>query len=233
MSEIKPDYLGHRARLKQRFLLGSGRDMADYELLELLLTYAIPRRDVKPLAKKLIQAFGPLSNVVAAPDYQLKNIGGIKDSSVILLKLLKIVSERLSWQNLAADDKPVLLNIDILIDYCRSAIAYSDVEELHIVYLDAKLHIISSELFQRGSISSVCASPREIVKKAINRNASSIIMVHNHPSGSSRPSDNDIKLTKAVEEACFVMGIKLQEHIIITQSDYFSFLEHQLISEES
>ena len=229
MVETSPDYLGHRARLKQRFILGNGQDMADYELLELLLTYAIPRRDVKPLAKKLIQTFGSLANVVAAPDYQLKTIDGIKDSTITLLKLSKIVSERLSWQNLAADDKPVLLNIDILIDYCRSAIAYSDVEELHIVYLDAKLHIMDSELFQRGTVSSVSASPREIVKKAINKNASSIIMVHNHPSGSPRPSENDIKLTKAVEEACFVMGLKLQEHIIITKSDYFSFLEHDLI----
>ena len=232
MTEQTPDYLGHRARLKQRFLLGNGRDMADYELLELLLTYAIPRRDVKPLAKRLIQTFDSLPNVIAAPDYQLKSIDGIKDNTVILLKLLKIASERLSWQNLAADDKPILLNVDILIDYCRSAIAYSDVEELHIVYLDAKLHIMDSELFQRGSVSSVSASPREIVKKAITKNASSIIMIHNHPSDSARPSENDIKLTKAVEDACSVMGIKLQEHIIITKSDYFSFLEHNLIKKE-
>lgn len=229
MSENLPDYTGHRQRLRQRFLLGEGRDMADYELLELLLTLAIPRRDVKPLAKKLIQKFGNFANVITAQEHSLKEISGIKDNSVTVLKLVKVAAQRLSWQNLASDDQPVLLNIDSLIDYCRSAIAYSDVEELHLLYLDAKLKILGGELVQRGSITAVSASPREIVKNAINKNAAGLIMVHNHPSGSPKPSDNDITLTKKVEQACQLMGIKLHEHIIITRSDYFSFLEHGLL----
>lgn len=224
-----PDYAGHRQRLRQRFLLGEGRDMADYEMLELLLTLAIPRRDVKPLAKKLIQKFGNFANVIAAPENALKEISGIKDNSVMVFKLVKAAAQRLSWQNLASDDLPVLLNIDSLIDYCRSTIAYSDVEELHLLYLDAKLKIISGELIQRGSITAVSASPREIVKHAINKNAAGLIMVHNHPSGSPKPSENDISLTKKVEQACQLMSIKLHEHIIITRSDYFSFLEKGLI----
>lgn len=223
------DYAGHRQRLRQRFLLGEGRDMADYEMLELLLTLAIPRRDVKPLAKKLIQKFGNFANVITAPEHALKEVSGIKDNSITVLKLVKVAAQRLSWQNLASDDLPVLLNIDSLIDYCRSTIAYSDVEELHLLYLDAKLRIISSELIQRGSVTAVSASPREIVKSAINKNASGLIMVHNHPSGSPKPSDNDISLTRKVEQACQLMSIKLHEHIIITRSDYFSFLEHQLL----
>ena len=229
MTEEQPDYLGHRQRLKQRFLRGEGRDMADYELLELLLTFAIPRRDVKPLAKKLIQTFGNFANVIAAPEHSLKEISGIKENSVTILKLVKVGAQRLSWQNLASDDLPVLLNIDSLIDYCRSTIAYSDVEELHLLYLDAKLKIIGSELIQRGSVTAVSASPREIVKNAINKNATGLIMAHNHPSGSPKPSDNDITLTKKVEQACQLMGIKLHEHIIITRADYFSFLEHRLL----
>ena len=224
-----PDYAGHRQRLRQRFLLSEGRDMADYEMLELLLTLAIPRRDVKPLAKKLIQKFGNFANVIAAQEHALKEISGIKDNSVMVFKLVKAAAQRLSWQNLASDDLPVLLNIDSLIDYCRSTIAYSDVEELHLLYLDAKLKIISGELAQRGSITVVSASPREIVKNAINKNASGLIMVHNHPSGSPKPSENDILLTKKVEQACQLMGIKLHEHIIITRSDYFSFLENGLL----
>lgn len=223
------DYAGHRQRLRQRFLLGEGRDMADYEMLELLLTLAIPRRDVKPLAKKLIQKFGNFANVITAPEHALKEVSGIKDNSITVLKLVKVAAQRLSWQNLASDDLPVLLNIDSLIDYCRSTIAYLDVEELHLLYLDAKLRIISSELIQRGSVTAVSASPREIVKSAINKNASGLIMVHNHPSGSPKPSDNDISLTRKVEQACQLMSIKLHEHIIITRSDYFSFLEHQLL----
>lgn len=229
MSEIQPDYAGHRQRLRQRFLLGEGRDMADYELLELLLTLAIPRRDVKPLAKKLIQTFGNFANVITAPEHALNKITGIKENSVTVLKLIKVAAQRLSWQNLASDELPVLFNIDCLIDYCRSAIAYSEVEELHLLYLDAKLKIIGSELIQRGSVTAVSASPREIVKTAINKNATGLIMVHNHPSGSPKPSDNDIILTNKVEQACHLMGIKLHEHIIITRSDYFSFLEHQLL----
>lgn len=224
-----PDYAGHRQRLRQRFLLGEGKDMADYELLELLLTLAIPRRDVKPLAKKLIQTFGNFANVIAAPEHSLKEINGIKDNTVTILKLIKVAAQRLSWQNLSSDDLPVLLNIDSLIDYCRSTIAYSEVEELHLLYLDAKLKIIDCELMQKGSVSAVSASPREIVKTAINKNASGLIMVHNHPSGSPKPSENDIVLTQRVEQACHLMGIKLHEHIIITRSDYFSFLEHQLL----
>ena len=229
MTEENPDYLGHRARLKERFLKGNGRDMADYELLELLLTYAIPRRDVKPLAKKMLQSFGTLAEVVAAPDYRLKDIKGIKDSTLILLKLLKVVSERLSWQNLASDDKPIIFSMDSLIEYCRTSIAYSDVEELYLIYLDSDLHIIDKELFQKGSVSSVTASPREIIKHALHIGSTNIIMVHNHPSGSPRPSENDLKLTRMIEEACLTVNIKMQDHLIITKSDYFSFLEHQLL----
>ncbi len=229
MSEQHPDYIGHRQRLRQRFLVGFGRDMADYELLELLLTFAIPRKDVKPLAKKLITQFGNFANVIAAPEYKLRGIDGIKDNSLTLLKLIHASSQRLCWQNLESDDLPVLFNIDNLIDYCRSTIAYSEVEELYILYLDVKLKIVDKELFQKGSLSSVCSSPREIVKSSIDKNASGIIMVHNHPSGSAKPSSNDIELTKKVEQACSLMGIKLHEHIIITKSDYFSFLEHKLI----
>lgn len=224
-----PDYVGHRQRLRQRFLLGEGKDMADYELLELLLTLAIPRRDVKPLAKKLIQTFGNFANVIGAPEHLLKEISGIKDNTITILKLIKVAAQRLSWQNLASDELPVLLNIDSLIDYCRSTIAYSEVEELHLLYLDTKLKIIGCDLMQKGSVSAVSASPREIVKTAINKNASGLIMVHNHPSGSPKPSENDIVMTQRVEQACHLMGIKLHEHIIITRADYFSFLEHKLL----
>lgn len=232
MTEKQPDYIGHRQRLRQRFLLGEGKDMADYELIELLLTLAIPRKDVKPLAKKLLQNFASFANVITAPDCRLREVDGIKDSSVMVLKLVKVAAQRLCWQNLASDDLPVLLNVDNLIDYCRSAIAYAEVEELHVLYLDAKLHIIGNELIQRGGVSSVNASPREIVKKAINQNAAGIIMVHNHPSGSPKPSENDLSLTLKIGQACQLMGIQLQEHIIITKSDYFSFLEHHLLTEK-
>ena len=229
MDENKPDYLGHRQRLRERFLKSEGNDMPDYEMLELLLMLAIPRKDVKPIAKELIRVFGKFANVISAPEYRLREINGIKDSAVTVLKLVNAAAKRLSWENLASDDMPVLLNMDSLIDYCRSAFAYAEVEELHVLYLDAKLKLIGNDLVQKGSLSSVSVSPRELVKNALNNNAASIIMVHNHPSGSSKPSGNDINITKKIEQACQLMGIKLQEHIIITKSDYYSFLEHKLL----
>ncbi len=229
MNAQQPDYVGHRRRLKQRFLLGGGRDMADYELLELVLTLAIPRRDVKPLAKKLVAEFGNFAKVIAAPEYRLRKINGVSDGVVTVLKIITVAAQRLSWQNLASDDKPVLINVDHLIDFCRSTIAYSEVEELHVIYLNAKLNAIGCALLQKGSLSSVSASPRDIVMDALQHNAAGIILVHNHPSGAARPSENDLKLTNNVAQACQLMGIRLHEHIIITQSEYFSFLEHGLI----
>ncbi len=229
MDENKPDYLGHRQRLRERFLKSEGNDMPDYEMLELLLMLAIPRKDVKPIAKELLRKFGKFANVISAPEYRLREINGIKDSAVTVLKLVNAAAKRLSWENLASDDMPVLLNMDSLIDYCRSAFAYAEVEELHVLYLDAKLKLIGCELVQKGSLSSVGVSPREVVKNALNKNAASIIMVHNHPSGSPKPSGNDINITKKIEQACQLMGIKLQEHIIITKADYYSFLEHKLL----
>ena len=229
MDENQPDYIGHRKRLKQRFLLGEGRDMADYELTELVLTLAIPRRDVKPLAKKLVAEFGSFANVISAPEYRLKAIHGVSEGVITVFKIIKVAAQRTSWQNLASDDMPVLINIDNLIEFCRSAAAYSDVEELHIIYLNAKLNAIGCELVQKGSLSSVAVAPREIVKKSLLHNAAGIIMVHNHPSGSPKPSENDIRLTGEIAEACQTVGIRLHEHIIITRSSYFSFLEHGLL----
>ena len=230
MPEDKPDYIGHRQRLKQRFLLGEGKDMADYELLELLLTYALPRRDVKPLAKTLINTFGSFAEVISASETNLKKINGIKDSSVLIFKLIKIAAQRLCWQTLASTDTPILFNTDHLIDYCRATMAYSEVEELRIIYMNSKFEIIENEIFLRGTVDSVGISPREIVRSALNKNAVGIVLVHNHPSGSVRPSENDIKVTTAIEEACNSVGVKLHDHIIISKSGYFSFAEHNFFS---
>ena len=226
MTEDTPDYIGHRQRLKQRFLLGEGRDMADYELLELLLTYALPRRDVKPLAKDLIKAFGSFANVISASEHQLKKVKGIKDNSVLIFKLIKIASQRLSWQNLASDDVPVLFNTDHLIDYCRASMAYSEVEELRIIYLNAKFEVIANEIFARGTVDAVSFSPREIVRSALDKNAVGMVLIHNHPSDSVRPSENDVKLTSLIEEACNLVGMKLHDHIIISKSGHYSFAEN-------
>ena len=229
MLEEDPTYLGHRQRLKERFLRANGSDMADYEALELLLTYAIPRRDVKPLAKKLIKEFGSFAGVISAPIERLISIEGIKENSATLIKFIEFSAKKLSWQNLAFEDTPFISSTDALIEFCRCSMGYSEVEVLRIIYVDAKLKVMASEVLQKGSVSSVNISPRDIVSNALKKNASGIIMVHNHTTGDPRPSKNDVEATKRVKEACDTVGVKLHEHIIITPSDYYSFCQHNLI----
>ena len=138
----EPDYLGHRERLRRRFLLGGGRDMPDYELLELLLTIAIPRRDVKPLAKELIRKFGSFAGVVNAPLEELMLVKGVKENTAAVLRIVRECSVRSSWQSLKGMDAPVISDFDAMVDYCRSAMAYQTVEEFRIIFLNSKLYVI-------------------------------------------------------------------------------------------
>ena len=147
-----PDYLGHRQRLRSRFLKSDGRDMADYELLELVLTYSIVRKDVKPIAKALIKNFGTFAEVINAPYDELVAFNGISENTV-LLKMINSASLRASWQKLLGEDAPILNNIDNLVDYCRASMCYQDVEELRIIYLNSKLRIICEKTLQKGTLS--------------------------------------------------------------------------------
>ena len=225
----KPSYLGHRERIRQRFLIGEGRDMADYELLELVLTIAIPRRDVKPLAKELINKFGSFAAVINASREDLLMVSGVKDGTITVFKVINAAALRTSWQNLQSLDGPIINNFDTLIDYCRSAMCYSDVEELRLIYLDSKLHVLGQEIIQRGTINSVAIHPREVIKYAMNNKAASIIMVHNHPSGDVHPSKSDISMTQKINEACNSIGIRLIDHLILSRNEYYSFSHHMLL----
>ena len=229
MEEEKATYQGHRQRLRKRFLRGQGGDMADYEVLELLLTYALPRKDVKPLAKKLIKHFGSYAGVITASKERLMEVEGIKENTATLIKFIEYSTKKLSWQNLAYEDSAFITTTDALIEFCRCAMGYSDVEVLRTIYVDTKLKVIDTEILQKGTVSSVNINPREIVVQALKKNASGIIMVHNHPSGDPRPSNNDIDATKRVKDACEAVGIKLHEHLIITPSSYYSFSQRHLV----
>ena len=227
--EEEASYIGHRQRLKERFLRSKGADMADYEALELLLTYAIPRRDVKPLAKSLIKKFGSFAGVITAPIERLYEVSGIKENSATLIKFVEFASQKLSWQNLAFEDAAFISTTDSLIEFCRCTMGYSEVEVLRLIYVDAKLKVIETEVLQKGSVSSVNINPRDIVANALKKNASGVIMIHNHPTGDPRPSNNDVEATKRVKSACDAVGIALHEHLIITPSDFYSFAEHRLV----
>ena len=225
----EPHYLGHRERLRKRFLLGGGKDMPDYELLELLLTIAIPRRDVKPLAKDLIKRYGSFAEVVNAPVEDLMEFSGLKENSAVVLKIVRECSIRTSWQSLKNMDAPVIGDYDNMIDYCRSAMAYQTVEEFRIIFLNSKLRVIDEEVQQRGTVDHVSIHPREVIKSAMQRGASGMILVHNHPSGIVTPSRADIEITKRIKEAAESVSIQLFDHLIISKSDVYSFRDKGFI----
>lgn len=225
-TEEKPDYLGHRKRLRERFILGEGKDMPDYELLELLLMIAIPRRDVKPIAKRLIKKFGSFAEVINASIEDLQQIEGIKETSATILKIVKAAALRMSWQNLSSSDAPVISNWDTMVDYCRSSMGYLDIEEFHIIFLNSKLQVIGEEVQQRGTINQVAIHPREVIKSAINKGATAIILAHNHPSGDVTPSRADLQVTKQINEAANLVNIKLIDHLIISKNLVYGFKDH-------
>lgn len=219
----EPDYLGHRERLRRRFLLGGGRDMPDYELLELLLTIAIPRRDVKPLAKELIRKFGSFAEVVNAPLEELMLVKGVKENTAAVLRIVRECSVRSSWQSLKGTDAPVISDFDAMVDYCRSAMAYQMVEEFRIIFLNSKLYVIGEEIQQRGTVDQVAIHPREVIKSAMMHGASAMILVHNHPSGIVTLSKADMEITKRIKEAAEAVSIRLFDHLIISKSSVYSF----------
>lgn len=228
MEETK-DYTGHRQRLKERFLRGGGADMADYEMLELLLTLAIPRKDTKPLAKALIKEFGSLAGVLGADNMRLMEFSGLKENTIIVFSIIREVALRMAWQNLSAADKPIIADWDAMLDYCRMKLAHKEFEELMIIYLDAKLRVIGEEIQQRGTTDNVAIHPAEVVKSAVFHSAKNLIMVHNHPSGDVTPSKPDVLITQQVKLALESVSIKLQDHLIIGKTEYYSFREQGLI----
>lgn len=229
MKEELPDHLGHRQRLRDRFLADGGKSMPDYEFLELILTIAIPRRDVKPLAKKLIAKFKSFAGVINAPIEELLEFEGIKENSATILKVVKEAAIRLNWQVLNNSDEPIINNWDLLIDYCRSSMGHQEFEEFKIVFLNSKLKVIGEESQQRGTIDQVAIHPREVIKSAVLKGANAIILVHNHPSGNTTPSKADIDITKKINAAAEAMNIRVLDHIIISKSDFYSFKEHRII----
>ena len=224
-------YLGHRQRLKARFLSDGGKAMPDYELLELLLTFAIPRRDVKPLAKTLIARFNNFAGVINADLQDLMAVSGVKENTAIMLKMIAQGAKRMAWQQLKAADEAVIADYDAMIDYCRTAIGHRDVEEFRIIFLDTKLQVIGEEVQQRGTINQVSIHPREVIKAAMFRGARAIILVHNHPSGDVTPSHADLDITNKINVAAHAVGIKLFDHLIVSKNGYYSFKDHGLIAE--
>ena len=216
-----PHYEGHRIRLKDRFLKNGGETLADYELLELLLFQAIPRRDVKPLAKELINTFGSFADVITTPTQRLLEIKGLGKSAIISLKLAHASSIRLTQEQIT--DKPVLSSWQSLLDYCRTTMAYNKTEQFRIIFLDKKNTVITDEVQGQGTVDHTPVYTREVVKRALELSASALILVHNHPSGDPKPSRGDIIMTKDICDACKKLGIEVHDHIIVGKNGHSSF----------
>ena len=217
-----PSYIAdHRKRLRSRFMEGGAAAMPDYELLELVLFRAIPRQDVKPLARLLLDTFGDFNRVISASPARLTAVKGVGDAVVLELKIVEAASQRLMRAKVM--HRPVLSSWDALLDYCHTAMAHRETEQFRILYLDRKNVLIADEEQARGTVDHVPVYPREVVKRALELNASALILVHNHPSGDPTPSDSDISMTAQVQDAATVLGITLHDHLIIGKSRELSF----------
>ena len=221
-----PHYLGHRQRLKQKILIAPS-SLADYELLELLLMIAIPRKDVKPLAKILIENFGSFSGVINAEKDELIKISGIGESSVIIFKIISASINRTLKNKLI--QKPVFENLNDLVNYISSELSYKTVEEFHVLYLNAKNTLIEDETHSVGSINASEVYPRKILKAAISNNAVSVILVHNHPTSDTLPSPSDIEITKKIKIALGAVDIKVLDHMIFGKDNYYSFKANNIL----
>lgn len=217
----KPHHTGHRKRLRERFLAGGAEALADYELLEMILFPAKPIGDVKPMAKDLLHAFGSFGGVLHAEESSLLKVEGVNDAAVVAIKVAKAAAERLLKEEIA--ERPVIKSWTQLLDYCRIHIGYQNNEEFHVLFLDNKLQLIADERHQRGTVNHTPVYPREVVKRALELGASSIILVHNHPSGDVNPSKEDVDITKLIIAAAKPLGIEVHDHIIVGAKKHFSF----------
>lgn len=217
----KPHYLGHRQRLKDRFMRDAGASLHDYEMLELVLFLAKPRAEVKPLAKALIARFGSFAEVIAADAKELVKVKGVGENTAVALKTIQAAAIRLAREQIM--NQPVISSWQKLLDYCRASLAFAKTEEFRVLFLDRKNVLIADEMQQTGTVDHTPVYPREVVKRALDLGASAIIMVHNHPSGDPTPSKGDIEMTTEVREACEKLGISLHDHLIIGKSGHASF----------
>jgi DNA repair protein RadC len=217
----EPHYLGHRDRLRERFLVGGADSLPDYELMELLLFAAIPRRDVKPLAKALIAKFGSFADVIAAPRERLLETEGIGEGVVTQLKIVEAAALRLSKTRLIG--RPALSSWAALLDYCAAAMARASREEFRVLFLDRKNILIADEVQSAGTIDHTPVYPREIVKRALELGASAMILVHNHPSGDPTPSRADIEMTREIAAAAKPLKIAVHDHLVVGRSGHASF----------
>lgn len=213
--------LDHRTRLRSRFMKGGAAAMPDYELLELILFRALPRGDTKPLAKRLLSTFGDLNRVMAAPAARLRQVHGVGQAVVEQIKIMEATAHRMAQAQILK--MPVLSSWDALLSYLQTAMAHMGTEQFRVLYLDRKNVLIADEAQAQGTVDHVPVYPREVVKRALELDASAMILVHNHPSGDPSPSEADIEMTYQIKEAAEVLNITLHDHLIVGKATQLSF----------
>jgi len=221
MTTEKDNHAGHRERLRERFLKGGADAMPDYEMLELVLFAAVPRRDTKPLAKALIARFGSFAEVIAAKRERLLEIPGVGEAVVNQLKIVEAAAQRLARGKVLG--RPALSSWAALLDYCMAAMARSQNEEFRVLFLDRKNVLVADEVQSRGTVDHAPVYPREIVRRALEHGASALILVHNHPSGDPTPSRADIDMTREIAAAAKALKIAVHDHLVIGRSGHASF----------
>jgi DNA repair protein RadC len=222
-----PHYHGHRERLRERFH-GAGPDaLSDYELLEMVLFAAQPRRDMKPLAKSLLRTFGSFAEVIHAPESRLKEVAGVGDVTITQLKLIAAAASRIAKGQL--QQRTLLSSWNDVLDYCRTSMAFADKEQFRILFLDKRNQLIADEVQQTGTVDHTPVYPREVIKRALELSATAVILVHNHPSGDPTPSQADIQMTKAIIGIAAPLGISVHDHIIVGKNGHASLKGMRLI----
>ena len=223
----KPHYHGHRQRLRNRFLQGGPGSLQDYELLELLLTFAIPYSDVKPLAKKLIAHFGSFTRVFDASAKDIMEVTGLREYSAVLIRLVKACAEYYLKEELLARQK--ISSLSALVDYCRTAMGGLQDEQFRVLFLNSQNELIAEEIVQEGTVNQTVVYPRKVLELALKHKATGLILVHNHPSGHLKPSAADLELTRALVKASQSLNLTVHDHLIISRQGYFSLAEKDLL----
>jgi DNA repair protein RadC len=226
-TKVKPHYLGHRERVRDRFVSSGSDSLADYELLEILLFRSIARADTKPIAKELLKRFGSFAAVLGAPAHLLEEVTGVGHATALDLKIVAAVASRMLKSEIRG--RQVLGSWNSVIDYCRAAMAHETREQFRILFLDKKNALIADEVQQTGTVDHTPVYPREVVRRALELSATAVILVHNHPSGDPTPSRADVEMTKTIIDTAGPLGIAVHDHIVIGKHGHASMKGMKLI----
>ena len=219
MSE-KPSFFGHRERLRKKFLNGGINSFLPHEILELILTYSIPRKDTKTLAWTLIKKFGSLSGVLDAKEEDLKQVKGIGPSTIVLLNLMRSVMRNYSLEKIK--DRKEISTPENLLDFCKASLQGQKEEAFEVIFLTIRNTVIAVERLCQGTLDKAIISPRKILEKAFFYNASGLIFIHNHPSGEPGPSQEDKNITETLTRITSPLGIMVLDHIIVGRGKVYS-----------